>query len=142
MNIEALVLSHDATDLLSGCGLPVADLSLPSSHCFFGIREEGELIAMVGLELYSQHALLRSLAVKPAYQGRGLGRKLVAFAESFAASKGVEFLYLLTSTAAPFFLGLGFTAAARETAPSAIRATSQFAGLCPASSAFLCKRLA
>lgn len=140
MNIEPLAISDEALALLADCGLRVADLSPSSTHRFFGIRDESALIAMVGLELYPPEGLLRSLAVNPAYQGRGLARQLVAFAESFAACQGVRNLYLLTTTAGDFFLRQGFRPCPRETAPLAIRATSQFSGLCPASSSFLCKR--
>jgi amino-acid N-acetyltransferase len=40
---------------------------------------------------------------------------------------------LLTTTAAPFFTRFGFTSAARDAAPAALRATAEFASLCPAS---------
>lgn len=139
--IEPLHLTDEIIPLLAACALPVADL-LPSSPVrFFGIRLQGTLVAVVGLELHPPAALLRSLAVTPAFRGRGHARQLVAFAESFAVEQGVDTLYLLTTTAEAYFLGLGFTPASRSAAPPAIQATSEFSGLCPASSAFLSKQL-
>jgi amino-acid N-acetyltransferase len=71
-----------------------------------------------------------------------LGVSLVSGAETWAAGQGVKILYLLTTTAAGFFARLGYVAAPRSAAPAAIAATAQFAGLCPASSTFMCKVLA
>ncbi|HJW03506.1 MAG TPA: GNAT family N-acetyltransferase, partial [Azospira sp.] len=120
---------------------PTADISAALPLQFFGIREAGALIAVVGLELYPPVGLLRSLAVRTDFRQHGLGRELVAFAEAHAAAQGVEALFLLTTSAARFFLGLGYSPAARDQAPTAIRASTQFAALCPASSAFLAKHL-
>jgi N-acetylglutamate synthase-like GNAT family acetyltransferase len=50
-------------------------------------------------------------------------------------------MYLLTTTAAGFFERRGYVAAARESAPAEIRATREFADICPASSAFMVKHL-
>ena len=48
---------------------------------------------------------------------------------------------LLTTAAEPFFTRHGYRAANRQTAPEAIRRTREFAGLCPASAAYLTKDL-
>lgn len=142
MHIEPLSSIEEVTALLAECALPIADISVLSPLQFFGIRDGRVLVAVVGLELYPPFGLLRSVAVRPAYRKRGLARELVAFAESFAAARGVGSLFLLTTTAERFFLGLGYSLASRGEAPPAIQATSQFSGLCPASSSFLSKRVA
>lgn len=140
--IEAIGELDDIVPLLADCGLPVADISAARAPQFFGIRAESGLVAVIGLELFGPVALLRSLAVSPAHRGHGLAQQLVAFAEQFAASRGVDTLFLLTTTASAFFGKLGFAPVARSTAPAAIQATPQFSGLCPASSAFLSKSVA
>ena len=86
--------------------------------------------------------MLRSLAVEPEHRNSGLGISLVSDAETWAAERGVETLYLLTTTAAQFFARLGYEAVPRFEAPAAIAATAQFSGLCPASSTFMRKVLA
>lgn len=106
------------------------------------MRVGGASVAVVGLEPHPPVGLLRSLAVAPAFRRRGFGRELVAFAESFTAAHGVDALYLLTSTAEQFLLGLGYMSASRNAAPDAIPSTSQYSTLCPASSAFLSKHVA
>lgn len=131
----------DVIALLSQCDLPVEDISSSSPPQFFGVRDNGALVAVIGLEIHPPVGLLRSLAVAPSFRGRCLGAELVAYAESFAAAQGIEELFLLTTTAERFFVKLGYRQASRSIAPTAIKATPQFTGLCPASAAFLSKSL-
>jgi amino-acid N-acetyltransferase len=70
-----------------------------------------------------------------------LGRRLVEHAEQHARERGASTVYLLTTTAESFFRSHGYTVTPRDSAPPAIRSTPEFAGLCPASSAFMSKRL-
>lgn len=142
MHIEPIPSIEEVTAFLSENELPIADISVSPPLQFFGIRDGGALIAVVGLELYPPFGLLRSLAVRSTYRKRGFARELVSFAESWAIAHGVESLFLLTTTANQFFLDLGYSPASRDKAPSTIQTTSQFSGLCPASSAFLSKRVA
>jgi len=141
-NIEPISELEEIKSLLTECGFPVTDISQSEPPYFFGVRSKSGLIAVVGLELFGAVALLRSLAVAPAHRGRGVARQLVAHAESVAASRGIDSLFLLTTTASDFFCKLGFIPASRSAAPPAIQATSQFSSLCPASSAFLRKSVA
>lgn len=115
--------------LLGGCGLPVSDIFSSQQPLFFGLCSASSILAVVGLELFGPVALLRSLAVSPAYRGRGLARELVVFAER-------------TTNASDFFAKLGYVPFFRSSAPPAIQSASQFSGLCPASSAFLGKFVA
>lgn len=127
--------------LLSACNLPTSDIGASDSLQLFGAYAGAELIGTVGLEVYAPAALLRSLAVLPAQRSSGLGRMLVEYAERQAVAQGIGELYLLTTTAAPFFVKQGYTISEREAAPAAIMATAQFSSLCPSSSAFMHKRL-
>lgn len=131
----------DVVRLLEQCALPVADISPVSPVQFLGARSGSTLAAVVGLELYPPVGLLRSLAVAPSVRGRGIGRALVTSAESFAAARGVRTLFLLTTTAEPFFRALGYRPVSRSAAPAAIQATSQFTDLCPASSSLLSRHV-
>lgn len=141
MNIEPLASIEPLKEVLSSCGLPTDDLYNLPNATFFGISDGGSLVAVVGLEHYGVVGLLRSLAVLPGYRNAGLGDKLVFHVESVAKQQGIEQLFLLTTTAEAYFLRLGYVRATRDSAPEAIKATSQFSGLCPASSAFLIKVL-
>jgi amino-acid N-acetyltransferase len=122
----------------------LGDAKLPppeSFEHFFGCGEQELPQGVVGLEIYGNDALLRSLAVDPAARGRGCAGALVAQAEQYAQQRGVRRIYLLTTSAADFFARLGYKRLERDEAPGAIRTTSEFAALCPASSVFMVKEL-
>lgn len=141
MNIEPIASIESLKQVVRSCGLSVDDINDLSAAQFFGIADGGSLIAVVGLEQHGIYGLLRSLAVLPNYRNAGLGDKLVLHVESVAKQRGIAQLYLLTTTAEAYFLRLGYVRATRESAPEAIKSTTQFAGLCPASSALLMKQL-
>ena len=128
-------------NLLAACSLPNADLSAAKLEHFFGCGEERNPRGVVGVELYGEVGLLRSLAVDEAVRGRGCGKRLVQEAEQYAARNGVRRLYLLTTTAQAFFESLGYVVARREGLPDAIRATSEFTTLCSASAVAMAKEL-
>jgi amino-acid N-acetyltransferase len=65
-----------------------------------------------------------------AHRGKGVGRTLVAGIIEMLTSQDMDELYLFTMDADPFFARHGFRVVARDTAPDAIRATSQFTMEC------------
>ena len=127
--------------LLAEAQLPTQDLT--EAHCdhFFFAGPPSRPTGLVGLELFGDVALLRSLVVGAERRRQGEGMALLAHAEHYARTRGVRQLYLLTTTAEAFFAKRGYVPATRESAPPAIRATREFAGLCPASSAFMVRQL-
>lgn len=130
-----------AVALLQAQGLPVLDITDEHLEHFFFVGSDGSPTGLVGLELFGTHALLRSLVVTENARSRGLGATLIDHAEQYAASKGVRSIYLLTTTAEAFFKRLGYERTERSTAPHSIERTREFAGLCPASSAFMSKQI-
>ena len=141
MDIFAKPNEAAVKQLLSESGLPIEDITAQHLHHFFGCGSGLELEGLVGLELFSEVALLRSLAVASSRRGTGVGSRLVAHAERHARDQGVQSLYLLTTTAEAFFMRRGYARVPREDAPAAIKTTSEFSGICPASSAFMVKYL-
>lgn len=141
MNTELINLDAEVETLLLQAGLPVSDLSGKASLNLLGTRQDGQLLAVVGIEACGTKGLLRSLAVAPASRGTGLGQRLVADAERWAATRGITTLYLLTTTAEAFFVRLGYKTISRDQAPTSIAATAEFRELCPAASAFMRKVL-
>jgi amino-acid N-acetyltransferase len=131
----------DVIGLLESASLPFADLSDDDMTDFFYAGPPGAPIGIVGLQFYGSDALLRSLVVSASHRARGLGQALVEHAEQHARRRGVATVYLLTTTAEPFFRSRGYVVTPRDSAPPAIRSTPEFASLCPASSAFLSKHL-
>jgi len=130
-----------AVALLADAQLPTEDLT--EAHCdhLFFAGPASRPTGLVGLELFGDVGLLRSLVVTAERRGQGEGTALLDHAELYARSHGVRQLYLLTNTAEAFFAKHGYVRAARESAPPAICATREFAGICPASSAFMVRQL-
>ncbi len=141
MNTFAKPSETAAKQLLSESGLPIEDITAKHLQHFFSCGPGPDLEGLVGLELYGEVALLRSLVVAPNQRGSGLGSRLVEHAEHYARDRGVKSLYLLTMTAEAFFLRRGYARLPRENAPEAIQNTKEFSGICPLSSAFMVKNL-
>jgi amino-acid N-acetyltransferase len=130
-----------AVKLLAAARLPTEDLT--AAHCehFFFAGSPNAPTGLVGIELFGDVALLRSLVIAPERRGIGEGAALLEHAENHARTSGVRALYLLTTTAEPFFRKHGYQRAPRESAPAAIRASREFAGICPSSAAFMTRQL-
>jgi len=126
---------------LSGSGLPVADVEAHIG-AFTLAKSQGHLVGTVGLEPYSELALLRSLFVAPTHRSKGIAAALVQSVEARAAAEGVRSLYLLTTGATAYFANLGFVSLAREQVPEAIRGTAQFSSLCPSTAVCMRKAIA
>ncbi len=139
VNAEPNPSLRAAVALLAAAGLPSSDLTEPQLEHFLFSGPRDAPTGLVGLELYDGVALLRSLAVAPDAQRSGLGSALLEQAEGYACAHGVRSVYLLTTTAQRFFERHGYRLTSRETCPAAIRSTSEFTSLCPASSALLVK---
>ena len=139
--IEQAPRLADVVDFLESASLPSSDLSDGDMADFFYVGSSSAPIGIVGLQYYGSDALLRSLVVSASHRARGLGKNLVEHAEQHARTRGVTAIYLLTTTAEHFFRSRGYVVTPRDSAPPAIRSTPEFASLCPASSAFLSKRL-
>jgi amino-acid N-acetyltransferase len=133
---------QEVLDLLTGTELPIEDLTDEKMQNFMVARSEDKsMIGVVGIEMFQENGLLRSLAVQPAYRGRGLGGQLTREIESFARSNGIKTLYLLTLTAADFFSKFDYQVIQRDRAPESIQNTAEFNNLCPVSAVCLYKTL-
>jgi amino-acid N-acetyltransferase len=104
-------------------------------------REASHVVGTAALELYADGALLRSVVVDPAVQGRQLGHKLTETALQMAQQHGVRAVFLLTTTAEAFFPKFGFEPVARADVPASVQASVEFRYACPASAVVMRKRL-
>ena len=128
-------------DLLRAAALPAVDLGPGHLERFLVARRADAVVGCVAVEAYGAAGLLRSLAVAPSWRGRGLGGRLAEAAEAHARDRGLGALYLLTTTAAPFFEAHGWAPTDRAVVPEAVRQSSEFEGVCPASAACLSKQV-
>jgi amino-acid N-acetyltransferase len=120
--------------------LPTADVRA-KPECFYVGYEGDTRVGVGGVESYGTDGLVRSVVVEPTARGQGIGMALCDALEAAAAERGVGTLYLLTTTAAGFFAKRGYVAVERDEVPDAIRGTTQFADLCPATATCMMRPL-
>jgi amino-acid N-acetyltransferase len=101
-----------------------------------------EIVGVVGMEYCHNYGLLRSTAVAPSWRGKGLGRQLVEQVIARAEARGINALYLLTTTAESYFPSFGFRTTTRDIVPAEIKATGEFRGACPESATVMSLELA
>ena len=125
--------------LLESSDLPTDDIEDPSIT-LVGAFEDETLVGVVGLQVCGANGLLRSLAVTPTRRNAAIARSLCERVFELAAARSMNSLWLLTTTAKDYFARHTFEVVPREQAPDSIRATAQFASLCPASAHVMRRR--
>lgn len=130
-----------ARDLVARCGLPTDDVRAAPDAWQLVWREDGAVVGTVGFDVSGEWALLRSLAVEPAWRGRGLGRALTAAAEARAVAAGARTLVLLTGTADALAQACGWEPASRCALGDGVQAFRQFAASCCAEARCYVKRI-
>lgn len=128
-------------DLLARLRLPLDEID-EHVQTMIVAREEGQVVGTASLELYAEGALLRSVAVDPARQGRHLGSQLTEAALRLAEARGAGTVFLLTLTAERFFPKFGFEEITRDEVPASVRSSVEFRSACPSSAIVMRKRLA
>jgi amino-acid N-acetyltransferase len=104
-------------------------------------RANGRVVGAAALELYADGALLRSVAVDSALQGKRVGHQLTEAALQLAQEHGADTVFLLTTTAEKFFPKFGFEQITRQEVPASVQASVEFQSACPASAVVMRKRL-
>ncbi|MBX3132917.1 MAG: GNAT family N-acetyltransferase [Gemmatimonadaceae bacterium] len=126
--------------LLREAALPLD--GVPNDLADFLVAErDGAVVAAIGLERYGRHGLLRSAVVHPSLRGSGIGDALVTELLAHARRSGLVDLTLLTTTAAAWFPRFGFATVTRDEVPSAVHASAEFQGACPASATVMLRAL-
>lgn len=125
--------------MLAACDLPFRDLTPAHMEHFWVARDGPRLAGAVGLEIRGDAGLLRSLCVAEADRGQGIGGQLTEKAEEYARARGLQALYLLTTTASDFFARRGYQWTERAAAPAPIQETSEFQSLCPSTAVCMVK---
>jgi amino-acid N-acetyltransferase len=132
----------DVLALLRASNLPTEGVEAIFPGGFVVSRDAaGALAGVAGVEVYGDVGLLRSVAVRPDQRGTGLGRAIAAAAVEQARETGVVELFLLTTTAESFFPRLGFVLSERGDMPSALAASEELRGACPATAVVMRRRL-
>lgn len=126
--------------LLRSASLPKEGIEDRFPAGYLVVEACGDVIAAAGLERYGDFGLLRSLAVAPAWRGRGIGRALTASLLQLARAMPLQAVYLLTTTAEAYLAREGFARIERDDVPAGIRASVEFASACPANAVCMFKK--
>jgi len=121
-------------NLLESAGLPTIGVSEHVKD-FLVAQHNGSIIGAIGLEIYGQTALLRSLVVDASLRQYGIGSKLFDACFQRARAKGIRSLFLLTNTAEQFFHKKGFRRIDRTDVPEAVASSVEFTDACPSHAA-------
>jgi amino-acid N-acetyltransferase len=124
--------------LLVASGLPTAGVD-EHWRTFLVARDGAALVGCGGAEAYQFTALIRSIAVEPAYRSSGLGRRIVRQLLDRLASRGLREFYLLTTTAEAYFKKRGFKTIDRDEVHPQLLSSREFQDACPDSAT--CMRL-
>lgn len=140
--IEAATESDlpDIRALLERVHLPIAGVDGQLTSMLVA-RQGRQIVGTAGVELYSDGALLRSVAVEPSRQGRQLGHQLTDAALQLAIAHGAKTAFLLTTTAERFCPRFGFEPIARDHVPLSVRESEEFQSACPASAIVMRRQL-
>lgn len=121
---------HAVLRLLAANGLPKDGLARHLSTAVVA-RAGAAIVGSAAIESYADGALLRSVAVAPAWHGRGLGHRLVEEAVDLAGTLGTPAVYLLTTTAEDFFPKFQFERITRGDVPPGVKTSVEFTSACP-----------
>lgn len=133
-------LRTSIVSLLEENKLPTEDL--PSSlEQFLVAVEDDMVIGVIGLESYGKYGLLRSMVVDQQHRNKNIASRLVTELENKATAAGIDWIYLLTETASKYFGRKGYQQIDRDTVPDPIKASSEFASVCPTSATVMKKHI-
>jgi len=126
--------------LLQRAELPTDGLAAHLATAYVA-RRGNQIVGSVALEVYTDGALLRSVAVDPTCRDTGLGHRLTTYALARAEERALPAVYLLTTTAEAYFPRFGFERIDRADVPASLQASVEFQGACPASATVMRKWL-
>jgi amino-acid N-acetyltransferase len=119
--------------LVEAAHLPTDGLADHFGPAYAVAECEGRVIGAEGIEPHGSSGLLRSAVVDDRYRGKGVGDLLTRDRLSWAEARGLDEVWLLTTTAADYFPRFGFATADRAAAPPALQQSIEFREACPAS---------
>lgn len=126
----------DSSDLITFKNL-LAENKLPNedigseNQIFWGSWEDNLLVGGIGVEIYGQVAILRSMVVDETYRNQQIAGTLYTELLEYCIGKGILQLFLLTSTAKVYFERKGWSVFTRDNVPDEIKSSDEFTHLCP-----------
>jgi amino-acid N-acetyltransferase len=120
--------------LLESESLPIAGVE-EHLEDFLVAEQAGQIVGVIGLEVYDETALLRSHVVQKGLQGMGIGSLLYNEVLRHATELGVRKLVLLTNTAEAYFAARGFKKIDAKSVNGPVTSSVEFTGACPSHAA-------
>lgn len=119
-------------ELLMASDLPTVNVIEQMDN--FLIAKDQEIIGALGVLYKDKSALLRSFVVAPKRRKKGIGLSLVNGMLHKIKKQGMTEVFLLTETAADYFIKVGFTEIKRAEIPETLLKESGLDRACPCSS--------
>jgi arsenate reductase (thioredoxin) len=126
--------------LLQQNKLPVEDIA-DGQQQFWVIKDGDNIAGAIGIEVYGNYGLLRSMATDKAYRNKGIAAILVDSLFEFAKKQKLTAIYLLTETAQHYFEKKGFVTVNRDGVPAEIKQSKEFTHLCPSTAIVMKKEI-
>ncbi|GBF04812.1 hypothetical protein DAERI_020409 [Deinococcus aerius] len=127
--------------MLAALNLPTAGVGEHLGGYLLAEDGDGHVLGLAGLETHDRVGLLRSVAVTPSARGQGVAARLIGEVLDQARARGLQHLYLLTTTAEGyfprFFPRFGFVRVPRSVAPAPLLASREFQDACPGSATLM-----
>ena len=121
---------YDIHQLLQMVNLPIGGVKEHIDN-FLVLKDNSAIVkGCIGLELYSEYALLRSAAVHPENQNQGIGKKLTEAIIAYAKKIQIQKLFLITNTAEEYFRKKGFTVIQENEIPASVKQSVEFTFQC------------
>ena len=127
-------------EIVRGTKLPTEGIADHVSN-FLVAEFDGKVVGTIGLEIYQSTGLLRSAAILPKLQNRGVGNRLFNVLIDYAKEEGISELFLLTETARDYFARKGFTEISRQEVRAVILSSEEFKSCCPTTAVCMKKKL-
>lgn len=137
---SADILSQASALLISSKLVPEG-LEKDQLTFFCQFDEKKNVIGLIGVELYGDCCLLRSLAVREDQRNQGIARSLIKEALKFAYDMKSFDVYLITETIGDTMERYGFIDVARESVPPDLLESPFFNGICPCSCRLMHKNI-
>jgi amino-acid N-acetyltransferase len=119
--------------LLKDVDLPFLESSDNTDYFFKAMNSKNEIVGAIGLEVYGEYGLLRSLVVSNEYRNKGIANDLVGKFVNISAELNLKGVYLLTTTADKYFEKHYFVRIQRNNVPDEVKQSKEFASICPVS---------
>lgn len=129
---------NEIRNLLTASRMPVQG-ALNHLSNFVVATENGRVVGAIGMEVYSDIGLVRSLVVASNMRGRAIAKRLVKHLIQRAQTRGLGALYLLSGPGDPLFLRHGFEKMPRADMPTKLFVSTELQG--PTSSSPVALRL-